>query len=229
MKRTGICNGANDLDYLINLTEKYYGSVNRGIFLDIGANIGTASIYAKHILPDIKVMGFEPGKLNYDICRVNCIINNMNDILIENLGLGDRQESYYYDYVPCNPGGSHISEETTGEMVTVTTLDDYIQDNRIDSNEIAFIWMDVEGFESKVIIGAQKLLTNNRIPLFHEFNPELYIKNGTLDEYCNILNKTYDYFVDIRKNKNKNSELISINMLKEYSLSFKGQSDLFFI
>lgn len=150
------------------LVDNFYGKKERnGYFFDIGANIGTTAIYAKKIKPLLKIYAIEAGQNNFDLLRVNCILNHMDDIKTVQIALGNTcgENSYYY----CinNPGGSGFydlereekSHITTldkfilegEEKVHITTLDKFIVDSNISPNEIDYIWMDVEGYEAKII------------------------------------------------------------------------------
>ena len=49
------------------LSNKYYGGQNKKYFLDIGASIGTTSIYVKKKFgKDLCVIGFEQSKEKFD-------------------------------------------------------------------------------------------------------------------------------------------------------------------
>lgn len=49
--------------------------------------------------------------------------------------------------------------------VCATTLDDYLASRNISAQDIDYIWMDTEGYESRVIRGAVQTLQTKRIPL----------------------------------------------------------------
>ena len=47
---------------------------DKGIFLDIGANIGTTAIYfRKKLAPDLNYIAFEPVRENVKVLKINCI------------------------------------------------------------------------------------------------------------------------------------------------------------
>lgn len=83
----------NKTDFLIPDTMSFYQAVwsrdemeffwkeaprrQRGIFMDIGANIGTTSIYfRKKLAANLTYIAFEPVKENYKLLKINCILNN---------------------------------------------------------------------------------------------------------------------------------------------------------
>ncbi len=230
MKYSGRNHGDTMMKELLTLARRFFAFDDTGYFLDIGANIGTASIYAKYLMPDIKVVGFEPSRQNYNVYRCNCILNDMEDIKTVNVGLGDVPSQLGYSYMIDNPGGGYITDnaEKCTEMIHITTLDSYLEEQHINPNDISFIWMDVEGFESEVIIGGRKTLSQKKIPMVQEFNPSYYVSKGKADEYCKIMEECYDFFVDVRNINLDALDIMPISRLKEFVYSNETQTDLFF-
>ena len=194
--------GKNYSEELINaffdLTDKYYSSKKRtGIFFDIGANIGTTSIYVKKVLnPMFRVIGVEAGEQNYRVCKANCILNGVGDIDIVHVALGENKGEGKYFYSSRNPGASRIvkSEAIALEDVNIMRFDDLCTDMRISAIDIDYIWMDTEGFESKIIAGAIGVLSSGNIPMLQEFNPEAY---DDWDRYKSNIGNCYTNFIDM--------------------------------
>lgn len=219
------------------LTDLYYGKKERkGIFLDIGANVGTTSIYVKKVMnPQLHIIGFEVGKKNYDLFRVNCIINNVEDIEVEHVGLGNCNESKSYCYSRENSGGSFIvdnpKDEASYEDVNLITLDEYFSHRDI-LEEIDYIWLDTEGYEANIIEGAVPILKKKRIPLVHEFNPFLYIEGGSWDLYKKNMKNLYKNFIDAREYGSGTYKEWSVDELEVFvdKMEKDGvkQTDLFF-
>lgn len=203
------------------LTEKHYGIKNsNGIFLDIGANIGTTSIYVKKVINrNLRVIGFEPGERNYKLFRTNCILNDVEDIITVNVALGDCNSVKKYYYYPESPGSSsldaHTVWQTYTEDVKMITLDDYLTSNKVCIEDIDYIWIDAEGYESNIIKGAMKTLAQKRIPLMQEFNPSLY---EDWDEYEKNIRSFYDNFIVVHETYDFSENVIlSTSQLKEYA------------
>lgn len=222
---------------------KVYGNGNRGggndgnrHFLDIGANIGTTSIYVKKIIdPSLKIISFEPCKRNYDMLRVNCILNNVEDIKCVNLALGSKDDWEKFYYYTISPGSSGIDVKSEwihySEDVHVVALDDYLKNNGISPDDIDYIWIDVEGYESEVIKGAMKTLTDKKIPLIQEFNPSKY---SDWEEYEKNIGSVYDNFIVVDENAaiTEKTDIRPVARLKDYADSMKARdisySDLYF-
>lgn len=239
MIATGCTYSDKLIDLFFSLTRQYYGE-RKGVFLDIGANIGTTSIYVKKIVnPKLRVIGIECGKENYNLFRINCILNNSEDIVIEEIGFSNYSGIGKYKYSETDPGGSciHITNEGKNQRdlddVSLITLDEYIKNKNINSRDIGYIWMDTEGHESEIIEGAMNTLSGSKIPLMQEFNYEDYIKKGLFDSYLNNIKKIYTSFIDARYYLKSNEMIIkNIYELREYCEWMKNsgrkQTDLFF-
>lgn len=223
------------INAFFEMTDKYYGKKNReGYFFDIGANIGTTSIYVKKKCnPKLHVIGIEAGKDNYDLFRVNCILNKCEDIVAVNKGIGETEGKGTFHYNPVNPGGSAVLADTTctGEMIDIISLKKYCDDNKIGADSIDYIWIDTEGFEAAIIEGAKDILKHHTIPLIHEYNPGAYRANGQLDRYYETISEIYSSFIDADEYMvGKEDVRHSISELPEWTEKMqKIQADLFFI
>lgn len=224
------------IEAFFELTEKYYYRKKRtGVFFDIGANIGTTSIYVKKILnPDLRVIGIEVGEENYRVCKANCILNGADEIEVIHVGLGESKGVEKYFYASGNPGASRIvkSEEGIGdvEKVNIMRFEDLCSEMGISSGDIDYIWMDTEGFESKIIAGGMNVLSSGSIPLLQEFNPGDY---DDWERYKFNMGKCYSRFIDmeeyiLNKWNYKEYEISDLDAHKEKVLKRRWrQGDLF--
>jgi FkbM family methyltransferase len=141
--------------------------------VDVGANIGThalamARIVGKHG----HVYAFEPQSVVFQTMCANMALNSIDNatcgqyIVSDNSGHGFIPKADYNQFA--NYGG--VQEADYGEngysvpKITIDSLGDYID----------FIKIDVEGMESKVILGAEKTIK--------ECQPYLYVENDQLDK-----------------------------------------------
>ena len=176
------------------LAKKYYNiDDGGGVFLDLGANIGTTGIYfTKKLAPNLKLLAFEPDTENFKLLRINLILNDMGDdkVTAVNCGLGDKfdEMTMYRDLA--NPGHNSFTDPKDNiptETVKIMPLDAYFDENKISARDVKYIWIDTEGFEPQVLFGAKKILTENSAPLFMEFNPMVWSKSGNLKGMINLL------------------------------------------
>lgn len=224
-----------------SLTQKYCGYSNaclKGkIFFDIGANIGTTSIFVKKIMnPELRVIGIEAGRRNYNLFRINCILNDVEDIEAMEVGLLNSSETKKWIYNSSNPGGSWVTNEYEGDAevsnVLMKTFDDLCVEEGINSDEIAYIWLDTEGAESEIIEGGMGILSAKKIPLLQEYSPMIYQDKKTYDTYLSNIKTLYSNFIDVNYYLRSNIEEVKeISELEAYTemLIKKGlQTDLFF-
>jgi FkbM family methyltransferase len=124
----------------------------KGVFIDVGANMGIFSRYARAYKKDATVIALEPNstlhKKRYNVLR-------KDDIRFRNCAIGDKEEYVFLDINKNNLGHSKISYK--GQRVLQITLDS------IGIPFIDAIKIDVEGYEVQVLKGAKKLLKEGRI------------------------------------------------------------------
>ena len=126
------------------------------LFIDVGANIGSYSILAA--TKDAQVIAIEPIPSTFKELKQNILLNELNDLIETiNIGLGNKEEILQF----CTDQGvtNHVLKkgDDVKQMVKirVRTLDDVL-DGRVPK----IIKIDTEGYETKVIEGAQKTLIN---------------------------------------------------------------------
>lgn len=124
--------------------------------VDIGANIGyTACTWAKRY-PGSLVFAYEPIPSTFEILKRNVILNQLENIKIENIGLSDAQKEeiiYFYPWCTANSSVKNLQHTTQAESVQAkfTTLDQCFEFN---DKELDFLKCDVEGNELYVIKGG---------------------------------------------------------------------------
>ena len=171
------------------------------LFCDIGANIGTTCIYfKKQIDPDVKILAFEPSEQNYRLLRVNALLNDIDekDCTFAKKGVSDKSCTASFNYDPENPGGSAVvSEEAdASDTVQLVSLDDFFENSELDPKMIKYIWIDVEGFEARLLAGAHSVLKQIDVPIFMEFIPKFYSeKDGEFELLMKELESQFTGFI----------------------------------
>lgn len=144
------------------------------IFFDIGANVGTYSIYASIIIPTIKTYSFEPSFLNTKVLARNISINNLQKkIIIIQLPLSNKknkiqlmseatfEEGGSFNAFGVNYNSGNFIKKINRYSILGTSLDDLI------SNKILpipnYIKIDVDGIEHLILSGAKKFLKSKKI------------------------------------------------------------------
>ncbi len=186
----------------INKHAKHYSH-----FVDIGANIGTYSIFAAN--RGMRVIAFEPIYENFKALTINLMLNNFEkQVKCFNVGLSDKSTEADFTFDPLNTGASHMSTINTGlhpdeahnphEIVRLITMDEALAGFNIPYEEGVILKIDVEGMEIEVLRGGVSFLKDHKnlllvIESYH--SGELAIKE-TLDsiakfEYFHIDNLNF--------------------------------------
>ena len=206
---------ADEMKLFHALAKKYYNVDDRaGYFLDLGANIGTTGIYfCKKLAPNLKCLAFEPDAENFKLLRINTILNDMEDkMTLVNCGLGENFDTMTMYRDLKNPAANSVikyNDDKPTETIKIIPLDSYLAENKIAAEEVKYIWIDTEGFEAQVLLGAKNLLAKNPAPVFMEFNPTTWNKNGYFDRFVALLKSLgYSHFIWIKEMSQLSEEKI---------------------
>jgi FkbM family methyltransferase len=156
------------------------------VALDIGANIGTHTIYLSDYFG--KVHAFEPQTSVYKLLDSNIKLNKCTNIHAHNFGLGSSNTFTYmekYDLTkPNNQGAIGIDKTglSGGEKIKVLVLDE------LGITNIGFIKIDVEGAELGVLMGGKRIIENNKPVVIFESGI------GASDYYGTSPENVFDFF-----------------------------------
>jgi FkbM family methyltransferase len=146
-----------------------------GCYLDIGANVGTHTIYFARMCGAEHVHSFEPQPAACERLRKNVALNDVSSrVTVHQIALTDE---------PCEVALtfgrqvdiSTVPKNNTSRRTVVVPgkrLDDVISDR------VTLIKMDVEGMEPAVLKGAYRLIRSSR--------PVIFAEAGTADEYAAV-------------------------------------------
>ena len=177
------------------------------IFIDIGANFGVYSLRISKLFKMLKVVAFEPVLTTFNKLKMNIKINSLEKrIKTYNVGLSNtngRKKMIALkrrNYIQSGGFSFNIPKrKLTNEEITQyhrTIKGDKVL--KFKKKKIV-VKIDVEGYESKVLLGIKNLLNNNKILLqieifddnFKQINKLLLEKKFKL---INKFDKTSDYF-----------------------------------
>lgn len=120
------------------------------IVFDIGAHIGTFSIFAARAASHGTVYSFEPIPENFNILQENIKLNRVTNIQLIPFAVTDQKGEKNLLISASSPGvGSFYQDHGTKQRVSSTTLSSFIQDNHIP--HIDFLKMDCEGAEYDIL------------------------------------------------------------------------------
>ena len=124
------------------------------IVFDIGAYVGdTALWFSKAVGPQGKVYAFEPEPHNFAKLKANLERNNVTNVVPLQLALSENEGETKFSG---SGGASAIAETASGTIVKVTTLDRFVETNKLP--RVDFIKMDVEGHELRILAGARETI-----------------------------------------------------------------------
>jgi FkbM family methyltransferase len=149
----GVFEGS-DLDLVFSFLDPILDNLKEGMALDIGANIGNHSIYFSRIFKS--VLAFEPHPQIHALLLFNSKI--APNIQVFNFGLGETTKAIHLNENWDNMGSSSIKhswvEDGGKVLVNLRRLDEL----ELGHETISLIKIDVEGFESSVLLGAKRTI-----------------------------------------------------------------------
>ena len=159
------------------------------IVFDIGAYVGdTALWFSKAVGPQGKVYAFEPEPRNFEKLKANLERNNVTNVIPLQLAVSETKGEMQ---VASGAGSSVITQDDTGTSVKVTTIDKFVEANKLP--RVDFIKMDVEGHELKVLKGAHETIQAFKpslaVSAYHRGDdlvelPKLLLKLNPNYEFC---------------------------------------------
>lgn len=134
---------------------------NKGVFLDLGGNIGLFSLFAStKIGTGGKIIAFEPFSKNHKAFEENINRNHIGNIRLEKLAIGEvkGELTLHYDDSENNLGmvSSKPLEKGIQETVPMINLDAYLAESHL--AKIDLIKIDLEGHELPALKGMLETL-----------------------------------------------------------------------
>ena len=185
------------------------GLSGRGIFMEVGANIGSTTVAAARQARFSQVIAFEPVPKNIELLRLNVFGATKPDrVRLESLAVGSREDKVEMALSNSNHGDNRLissqpvrGSQLYGErswtdriVVEMTSLDRYCEVHAVDVADIGLIWLDVQGFEGGVFEGAQQLLAQRCVPICLEFWPYGLRRAGGLETVLQTVEVAFRYF-----------------------------------
>ena len=183
------------IDYIVGLL-----GPERGICVDVGANIGNHSVFFQKYFP--QVVSIEANPAVFEILELNT--RRFANVRAVNVALGEEEgEGILTLADDTNEGTGFVSlaeNSSNGLPVKIMPLDALTKDLE---GGIDLVKIDVEGFEYQVLSGAKKTLENHRpVILFEYYVKQQCDKNVfSLLECCGYKNF---YYIGTRFDNNSN-------------------------
>lgn len=167
----------------------------KGVFLDIGANIGYHSLLiATHLRDTVSVHSFEPIPALVKQIKQSAELNELNNLTLHNVALGEGTSEQTMFVRGENIGGSSLldldsldlSPVSAKQTISIVCLDSFLPI----LPGVDLIKIDVEGYELEALRGGRTLLQKYHPTIVIEFSPMFYkldYANKSLD-LINYLN-----------------------------------------
>ena len=131
------------------------------VFLDVGANLGTACLLAVAVHRFRRAIAMEPEPENFRLLRANVALNLLEDrVDVHRLAASDGVGVVELT-VSASSGKHRVRAPKTKEksiQVDAETLDALLVRLGLEPDDIGLVWIDVEGYEPNVLRGASELL-----------------------------------------------------------------------
>jgi FkbM family methyltransferase len=182
--------------------------------VDVGANIGAVTLLAATLVPRGRVMAFEALPYIADDLEQNVALNGFTNVVIHRVALGERRGDANI-FPNLEERGSHSLLEKTNDpraygepwQVPIRPLDDFTRG----VGKIAVIKMDVEGYEARVLEGAQRTIEEHRPNIILEYDTTGDLREE-LDEQ--VMRLPYDVYT-LKFGRHYQSPVVPISRLED--------------
>src|SRR5262249_8112096 len=145
------------------------------VFVDVGANIGTQTLYALIKDDFASAISIEPAPENISLLDINITLNGLQDrVSVERCAAGPQRERKSLIVNKARPALHTFVEKVVllddpicRVEVDVLPVDAILQKHCVRPADVGLVLIDVEGFEPDVIAGASQVI-GARVPLFVE-------------------------------------------------------------
>ena len=168
-----------DLERVIAILTAHVPASGGGLFIDVGANIGSETVYAMLSGFFAQAVAIEPEPRNFALLEENLAANDLQSrVRAVNCAAGEREEAGLLVRSAWNKGGHAIdgipgaagSRDTIA--VDVMPLPLILDRAGFGDKVVGLVWIDVNGSEAAVLRGMGDMLTR-RMPVVIEHIPAL--------------------------------------------------------
>jgi len=170
------------------------------VFLDVGANLGTAATTALRHHGFSSAVALEPSPGNFKALKLGLVANELETrVQALQVAASDREGERVFDVSQPTSGAHRLLPEGAERpdqtvVVEVVTIDGLVSRGVIDPGRVGLVWVDTAGHEAHALAGGARLLEAG-IPIVtaikHDW-PE------TEDALVELLTPYYTEVVDLR-------------------------------
>jgi FkbM family methyltransferase len=185
-----------ELEYAIASLKERRRFESAGVFVDIGANIGTQTIYALLTGEFSRGLAIEAEPGNHALLAHNIKLNNLEDrVAIVHCAASNCNGTIRLRINENNGGGHRVAGNGSRRLARVVevpanTVDAIAREASVRASDVGLVWIDVEGHELVVLEGMHDLLAA-RAPIVMEYTGDLHGKGGA-DRLRRLLEGRYE-------------------------------------
>lgn len=191
--RSVYVNGQWDPDGLPHALEvaAHHGHEPRGVWVEVGANIGTTTLQAAKRFDRCIVV--EPAPRNLELLRANIAANGHGDRVEVVAAVASAQAgSVRLGLSAKNHGDHRVSSD--GIEVAAVRLDDVLDEHGV--GEVGLMWIDTQGHEAQVLAGATRLLERPPVTVAEYWPPGLGDDAAALNDALSAWSTVIDLATD---------------------------------
>ncbi len=173
-------------------------------FVDVGSNIGTATIAALRHFGAVRSVAIEPNPACTRYLRLNVTRNGLaKSVAVVEVAASDVEGFAELELTPTNSGGGYLSksdgDRNHGNRRRVPTrrLDDVLADAGVHTDDVGLIWVDAQAHERQVLLGADSFVQSGT-PFVLEFWPDGLRQAGEYDGFVDQILRTFPTIFHIR-------------------------------
>jgi FkbM family methyltransferase len=158
----------------------YLAGSERGLFVDVGANLGWHAVHAA-VHPTVEtVVAFEPDPFKAWLLDRNLSLNQIDNVVVSNSAVGAQPgmiRLYRYKSSNCGRHSTLVDYGYGSRSVPITELDAALAALGLSDHRVLILKIDVEGGEPAVIAGALRTLAHTDVVVM-EYSPGLSRSGG---------------------------------------------------
>jgi FkbM family methyltransferase len=166
------------------------------VVVDIGAGLGIYAVYLSDLAK--KIIAFEPHPESFNLLETNIRLNNLRNVTLIKKAIVGLKKSYVDFNLANDPAYSGVGGASQYDKIERTIRLEAISLDEALSSEEQVDWMliDVEGFETDVLAGARDVLRKHSPKIIYESFEYNYAKDAQIlsDEGYSITSLGFDYY-----------------------------------
>ncbi len=185
-----LLNGMHEKEYLKVIKSSLEKHIKNKIVLDIGANIGTHSLFFSRL--SRQVYSFEPNKKVFDLLELNT--KNYKNIQVFNFGLSNKSGLFNALIPMDNTGGAGLKQgDLKNSFSEKFRVKKYTDITLLKNKKIGLIKIDIEGHELKAFEGMKKLLSSQSPLVLMEQKDGIYNNSSEETDFLKTCGYTHIY------------------------------------